>query len=240
MVQKLYKTLFWQECRIEIRNEVRFEVAFEYTNASYDDEYQIYLAFGKWIWITWWDYTGNQEPVRYWFRISKDLINVWYGHNDYFEEHKNCKNFRFYWSRITDFFLGKEKQLWEWEKFIWRFPMKMDRWDEYVVKVTTNQLYSWRPRWFWRKLHLSWECTPDRWIPHEGKGENSWDCWPDATQSMSTSGCSSPEEAVQELKKSCERDRAKYWDVPNIEMFPESWSPHTKELMKNNRISPNL
>jgi hypothetical protein len=96
----------------------------------------------------------------------------------------------------------------------------MEQWDEYKVKVTWSQLYWWRPRWFGKKYWFSYKVTPDRTIPYQWKWENSWDCGDNGTSSMSTWNAQTPQEAVEQLKKSCERSRKKYGIIKNIQMKP--------------------
>lgn len=96
----------------------------------------------------------------------------------------------------------------------------MEQWDEYIVKITWKQSYKWRPRWFGRKWWYSYTAIPDRIIPYQWKWENSWDCWDDWTVEMITWRANSPEEAVEQLKQSCEKSRNKYWIVNNIQMKP--------------------
>lgn len=70
--------------------------------------------------------------------------------------------------------------------------------------------YTWsRPRWF-DKVVIRCEIKVKEGIPHEGKGENSWDCGPDATYSMTTGECRSIAEGVGRMVGSILRDRVKY------------------------------
>lgn len=94
----------------------------------------------------------------------------------------------------------------------------MDYWDRYMVKITWQQLYWWRSRWFGKKYWFSYELIPDRIIPYQWKWENSWDCWDDWTTSMTTGDAKTPEEALKILKDSCEKSRLKYWLTSNIQM----------------------
>lgn len=66
------------------------------------------------------------------------------------------------------------------------------------------------PRWFSSTSKgVSIDMEKGEQIPHEGKGENSWDCGPDATFGMSCPANSIPE-AVGKLVGSVLRDRVKY------------------------------
>ncbi len=67
-----------------------------------------------------------------------------------------------------------------------------------------------RPRWFARHW-ISADIKPDKGIPGYGKGENSWDCGPDATYGLS---CPCPTEsvadAVGEMVATVYRNRLRY------------------------------
>lgn len=70
--------------------------------------------------------------------------------------------------------------------------------------------YSWtRPRWFTKRM-LRCEIDVPEGIPHEGKGENSWDCGVDATYGMTTGPVRDIQEGVASLVGSVLRDRVKY------------------------------
>jgi hypothetical protein len=71
-------------------------------------------------------------------------------------------------------------------------------------------LYEWsRPRWFTKRMKRC-EIRVPAGIPHEGKGDNSWDCGADATFGMTTGECSSIPQGVGLLVGSVLRDRVEY------------------------------
>ena len=64
------------------------------------------------------------------------------------------------------------------------------------------------PRWFTSKIKRVSIDIPEG-IPHEGKGENSWDCGRDATYGMTTGPCRGIPEGVGHLVGSVLRTRVK-------------------------------
>lgn len=65
-----------------------------------------------------------------------------------------------------------------------------------------------RPRWPWAYVRTSVDITLERPPGFQGKGENSWDCGPDAIYGMSSEG-HSYEDAVATYVKAVLRERAK-------------------------------
>ena len=61
----------------------------------------------------------------------------------------------------------------------------------------------------WRSVNLDVLDTKGG-IPHDGKGENSWDCGADGTYGLYTHECNSIEEGVGQLVATCLRNRARY------------------------------
>ena len=215
---RTYITIFWKEFSIEYTNNNSFDFWFEYTNQSYNDEHQLYLAFIRRIWISRRNYNGRAIPVRYWIKINTSCIAIYYWVCDFFEEMHGKKLWTFHWDRINDFFFGRQKYHHTHDKEYWKFPMKLDHWDEYNVSITSCERVVSRGRFITHRWR-SYECTPDRWVPHQGKWENPWDCGDDATFSMSCSW-NSPEEVLKKFKEWCERDRRKYWMVSDPQMLP--------------------
>ena len=84
--------------------------------------------------------------------------------------------------------------------------------------------YTWkRPRWFARRM-LRVEIQVPEGIPHEGKGENSWDCGIDGTYGITTGECRTIAQGVGVLVGSCLESRVKYggwsdweWTKPGLE-----------------------
>lgn len=71
--------------------------------------------------------------------------------------------------------------------------------------------FTWkRPRWPFSKSMLRVSLDVPGGIPHEGKGENSWDCGTDATFGITTGECRSIPEGVGVLVGSVLRSRVKY------------------------------
>lgn len=64
------------------------------------------------------------------------------------------------------------------------------------------------PRWFATKIKRVSIDVPEG-IPHEGKGENSWDCGRDATYGITTGPCRGIPEGVGHLVGSVLRERVK-------------------------------
>lgn len=216
MSSKRFFTKWWS---VEYTTRPSFAFSLVYQNRSYDDDTQISLAFFWKLWITFNGHNGREEPKKYGIEINHLYISIYYGLCDYHEEMKDKKLIRFWWSSIPDFFFWREIRFRSDEKYHWVYELKMDRWDSYNVAINSHQLYWWRPRWFGRKYWKWFNLKPDRGIPCQWKWENSWDCGNNATYEMSCSA-QSPEEALQILKDSCEKDRKKYWEVKDITMLP--------------------
>jgi hypothetical protein len=71
-------------------------------------------------------------------------------------------------------------------------------------------LYTWtRPRWFSKSLKRVEIDVPEG-LPHEGKGENSWDMGVDRTFGMITDECHSIAEGVGKLVGSVLNRRVRY------------------------------
>ena len=182
---------------------------FYYGTSQYDNDNKIHIALIFFeLRISWWT---NFREYKYGFEFNRMYFSLYYWKNNYFWEWENNKTFRLWWWRIFDFFFWKELRLWGDEKYFWKYELIMDYWDRYMVKITWQQLYWWRSRWFGKKYWFSYELIPDRIIPYQWKWENSWDCWDDWTTSMTTGDAKTPEEALMKLKKSCEENRKKYW-----------------------------
>lgn len=82
------------------------------------------------------------------------------------------------------------------------------------------------PRWFTQRMKRVEIKVPEG-LPHEGKGENSYDCGLDATFGMTTGPCSSIAEGVGNLVGSVLHSRVKYggygdWDFKKV--WPEKTS----------------
>ncbi len=72
-----------------------------------------------------------------------------------------------------------------------------------------REIRTWkRPRWPWPLVHRSVDIEAVRPAESQGKGENSWDCGPDAIWGMSSPG-HSYEDAVAAYVKATLRDRAR-------------------------------
>ncbi len=107
----------------------------------------------------------------------------------------------------VDFLLGRQKcetQILE-ERAV-SVPMPECAYDATAKLV----LYTWRrPRWFAKQIKRV-EIEIPQGIPHEGKGENSWDCGDDATFGLTTGECNSIPEGVGVLVGSVLRSRVKH------------------------------
>jgi len=229
---RIHRTFFWVDFTIEYTHSNSFDFWFEYTNKSYNDDRQLYLAFLRRVWISWGGYNGRVESVRYGIKINTNCIAIYYWVCDFFEEMPGKKLWTFHWDRINDFLFGRQKYHHTYEKEYWKFRMKLNHWDEYNVSITSCERIVSRGRFITHRW-MSYECTPDRWIPHQGKWENSWDCGDDATYSMSCSA-KSPEEALEKLRVSSEKTRGKYGMVSSMQYrTPEHKSLIEKLLWKN-------
>jgi len=62
----------------------------------------------------------------------------------------------------------------------------------YEAKARLEMGYWKRPRWFVKKRKATHLVIP-KGVPVEGKGENAWDCRPDATYAMTIASDSIPE-----------------------------------------------
>lgn len=72
------------------------------------------------------------------------------------------------------------------------------------------ELFEWsRPRWFTRRMKRCHIDVPGG-IPHEGKGENSWDCGVDATYGITTGECKTIAQGVGILVGHVLHDRVRY------------------------------
>lgn len=108
---------------------------------------------------------------------------------------------------FDDFFLGRSnctRELMEHRAVAIPMPEKAYWGSVRLVRYTWK-----RPRWFAKSMIRAEIDVPEG-IPHEGKGENSWDCGVDATYGMTTGPVRSIAEAVGMLVGSCLRDRVKY------------------------------
>lgn len=109
----------------------------------------------------------------------------------------------------VDFFFGRtkcEKQLIEEQKDI-SVPMPEKAYPASAKLVE----YSWkRPRSLFTKRILRCEIEVPEGIPFEGKGENSWDCGPDRSFSMTTGEVRSIADGVAKFVGSVLNDRIKY------------------------------
>lgn len=108
---------------------------------------------------------------------------------------------------FDDFFLGKAKCSTEvLEEKDTVVPMPEKSYEAHAKLM----MYTWkRPRWFTKQLKRVQIDVPEG-IPHEGKGENSWDCGEDRTFGMTTGECSSIAQGVGDLVGSVLRDRVRY------------------------------
>ena len=79
----------------------------------------------------------------------------------------------------------------------------------YPATVNIEEATWKRPRWPFPLRRIGSEITPDKPIPHPGKGENSWDCDDDATYSMSCPAKTAIDAAAA-LAKSVLRDRERH------------------------------
>ncbi len=98
-----------------------------------------------------------------------------------------------------------------------------------------------RPRWFPKmKEEVSFDIPIG--IPHEGKGENSWDCEMDATFGCGTYWDGKLHEATKRIAMNCLKDRQRYgslnspeyakWRNEKIKIFPTSAKADTNRKGK--------
>lgn len=108
---------------------------------------------------------------------------------------------------LRDFFLGKSKCITEvLEERDVSVPMP----ERPYAANAKLMLYKWvRPRWFTKEMTRVEIKVPEG-IPHEGKGENSYDCGVDRTYGMTTGECGSIPNGVGILVGSVLSSRVKY------------------------------
>lgn len=133
---------------------------------------------------------------------------------------------------LADFFFGRSKcttEILEERDIVVPMPEK-----SYPAKAKM-MLYTWsRPRWFDKKLKRVEIDVPGG-IPHEGKGENSYDCGQDATFGMTTGECHSIAEGVGKLVGTVLHDRVRYggWGDWNWQKAPEKNAFGSYQLVSN-------
>lgn len=135
-----------------------------------------------------------------WWSIWRDPMGGWNSRDKWWQRREGSFHF-------DDVFLGKstcERTVLEERRVLVPMPEKA---YEATAKL---MLYQWhRPRWFTKKVKRVEIEVPEG-IPHEGKGENSWDCGTDATFGMTTGECHSIAEGVGKLVGSVLNDRVRY------------------------------
>lgn len=140
------------------------------------------------------------------FNIDSHSLNI-YLWNDPMESRAADPRWWNFHMNFSDFFLGKSKcstEILEEREVLIPMPEKA---YEGTAKLT---LSTWtRPRWFAKQMkRVEIDCPEG--LPHEGKGENSWDCGINRTTSMTTGECNSIPKGVGLLVGSVLDDRIRY------------------------------
>lgn len=89
-----------------------------------------------------------------------------------------------------------------------------------------------RPRWPFKKEHTSIDFDIPAGIPHEGKGENSWDCGMDATFGIGTEWDSNLNAATERIAMSCLKTRQRYGSLNSPEYLKWKLDRESKLLLK--------
>ena len=170
----------------------------------------------KWLqtdfWAKWNErYGGHKGSHRYTsFRIAEINVHDWSVYWSFLQfdwgwSHKMPK-----WMsgslNLTDTFLGKlDCQTEVVESKDVHIPMPEGL---YAAKAKLEKRTRSRPRWFPKEAYSIWLDIPLG-IPHQGKGENSWDCGPDGLFGCGVDG-TSYEAAIAHAVEISLRDRRKY------------------------------
>lgn len=159
----------------------------------------------KWLWKLCDNGRGYGDPHSIGIRIFSSAIwwSLWEN------EHQSSSRDP-WWQRgnihLDDFFLGKrrsERTKLEEKDVVIPLPE-----GSYPAHCTLEKMTFRRPRWFTETYYFAKIEVPQG-IPHEGKGENSWDCGEDRTYGISCPA-KTYEEAIGTLVESVLRDRRKY------------------------------
>lgn len=149
------------------------------------------------------EYTNGRD-IGVSFHNGTLWVSLW---NDPMESRREDPKWHNFNINFEDFIFGKTKsakQVLEEREVEIPMPEKSYKGTAKLI------LYTWtRPRWF-KKTMKRVEIDVPEGIPHEGKGENSWDCGKDATFGMTTGECESIAEGVGKLVGTCLNDRVKY------------------------------
>ena len=149
---------------------------------------------------------GNGRAFEfYWYGYGKELVMHWY--SDPMESRHDDPWYHHFRIDPRKILLGKsvysERTISEHNVVV---PMPEGAYPA-TVKLFES---TWkRPRWPWPLRETRSQVEIEQGIPHEGKGENSWDCGKDACFGM-TCGASTVEGAIGMVITSVLRDRRRY------------------------------
>ncbi len=175
-----------------------------------ENEVSVSLAIGLFsVWL----HAEGFLPKRLW-RINRKTgvsihdaaiwFEVWSDPNGWDSRDPKWQKFNFC---PVDFFLGRQvhsSRVLKTERVLVPMPE-----GSYPATVNIEEAVWKRPRWPFPIRRIGSEITPDKPIPHPGKGENSWDCDDDATYSMSC-GATNAVDAAAALAASVMRDRERH------------------------------
>lgn len=109
---------------------------------------------------------------------------------------------------FDDFFLGKQKYTNEKTGEPKDIMVPMPE-GEYLTKMQLETSTWRRPRWPFPKVMVGYKINIPRGIPHQGKGENSWDCGEDGLFGCYSEG-ESIREAIAKVQTLVLKDRKRY------------------------------
>lgn len=176
------------------------------------DENEISVAFAAGLFALWFHAEGFL-PKRLWSVNRKTGISIhnstawfelWSDTSGWSSTDPKWQKFNF---NPADFFLGRhvyKTEILRTERVLVPMPE-----GSYPATVNIEEATWTRPRWPFALRRIGSEITPDKPIPHPGKGENSWDCYDDATYSMSC-GAKTATDAAAALATSVLRDRDRH------------------------------
>lgn len=204
----------------------------------------VWLTFARFIPMSWFPKRKSSLSDNGWlpdecaFKVYWYEWGLWW--NFWMPKHEwnsNDPKWRRGCIHFDNLIIGKRTVRWE--------PLDRDRFylpffeGCYQVVVTKKLLIETWPRWFTRKS-ISFEVESPVGIPHEGKGENSWDCGEDATYAMSFHSSGLPRrynsscfDAAMYFWTSCMQDRKRY---AYAHWVPKKYRPLNAQLIEKDGV----
>ena len=193
-----------------------FSVGLTLGGGDSNAEIQFHIGLFYWVW-----FTLDYFPMRKVFKPFLKQRNGWEngGKELEFEIHSDHIGWKLFSFEINDN-SWRSKNFYFWNFLLGRKNCTQELLEERDVLIPMPEksykataklvLYTWkRPRWFAESFKRVEIKVPSG-IPHQGKGENSWDCGEDATFGMTTGRCNSITEGVGKLVGSVLTTRVKY------------------------------